>query len=194
MSEFTQGTLLKSRHVSDILRLRQQWDMDCIVQMLNSNWAVFFYREQISVPYVEQFHLVCSLSFPLLAFYNFEDHGWGFTVYQDGQTYHKFDIFYEEIEIGGNLQKIHVQLFELFGFTAQELFEIEDSVNRADVECFKLAMGFPEMSWLSYNYAVGDIEEDDDSEIEVLQDPTPCSPNPFSDKLCRSSVRTTAVA
>ncbi|MDQ0874359.1 hypothetical protein QFZ77_003018 [Paenibacillus sp. V4I3] len=184
MSEFTQGTLLKIGHVSDILRLRRQLDMNCIIQVLNSNWAVFFYREQISIPYVEQFHLVCSLSFPLLAFYNFEDHGWGFTVYQDGQTYHKFDISYEEID--GNLQKIPPKLFNSFGFTAQELLEIANSLNRADVERFKLAMGFPEMSWLSYDYAVGDIE-DDDSEIEVLHEPPLSSPNPPSDKLFRSS-------
>ncbi|MDF2571039.1 MAG: hypothetical protein K0R55_2643 [Sporomusa sp.] len=188
MSEFTQGTLLKSVHISDVLRSRRQLEMDCIIQMLNSNWAVFFYREDISIPYVEKFHLECSRSFPLLAFYNFEDHGWGFTVYQDGlNTYHKFDISYEEID--RDLLKFQPQLFDSFGFTAEELLEIENSVIRADVERFKLAMGFPEMSWLSYNYAERDIVEEADveSRLEALQGTTACSLKPHPNKHCRSS-------
>lgn len=76
-----------------------------------------------------------------------KQHAWNIfqddVVYQDGHTYHKLDISYEEI--GGNLQKLQAQSFESFGFTSQELLEIENSVNRADVERFKLAMGFPEM-------------------------------------------------
>ncbi|NOV00033.1 WG repeat-containing protein [Paenibacillus planticolens] len=187
MSEFTQGTLLKSGHISDILRLRRQLDMDCIIQMLNSKWGVCFYREDISFPYVEEFHLECSRSFPLLAFYNFEDHGWGFTVYLDGYTHHKLDISYEKID--RNLQKFQPQLFDSFGFTAEELLEIKNSVVRADVERFKHAMGFPEMSWLSYDYAVGDIEEeaDEDNRLEALQGPTVCSSKSHPDKRCRSS-------
>ncbi|WP_158560873.1 WG repeat-containing protein [Paenibacillus contaminans] len=152
---------------------------------MNSKWAVFFCNEHISVPYVEQFHLACSRSFPLIAFYHFEDHGWGYTVYQNGTASHKIDISYEEI--GGDLKKLQAQSFESFGFTIQELLEIENSINRADVERFKLAMGFPEMSWLSYDYAVGDIEEDDDSGITVLQEPAPCSSVFPMEKRCRSS-------
>ncbi|MBA2937351.1 WG repeat-containing protein [Paenibacillus sp. CGMCC 1.16610] len=187
MSEFTQGTLLKSEHISDVLLLRRQLEMDCIIQILNSNWAVFFCREDISYTYVEKFHLECSRFFPLLAFYNFEDHGWGGTVFRDGRTFHKFDISYEELE--RNLAKFQPQFFDSFGFTADELLKIEKSIIRADVEGFKYAMGFPEMSRLSYEYAGGDIEEEADKEsrLEVLRGPTECSPITHLVKHCRSS-------
>ncbi|MCY9662733.1 hypothetical protein P5G65_25480 [Paenibacillus chondroitinus] len=43
--------------------------------------------------------MAISKHLPVLYFYNFEDHGWGFTLHHQGEAVSAFDLSYEQEEV-----------------------------------------------------------------------------------------------
>lgn len=90
MSEFTVGHIIQRNH-SDLLA-----DFNPVFSgHLNEKWTVFFTKDtDLGEEYpIALKHM--SYTMPILHFYNFEDHGWGYEIISDGISQAKFELNYE---------------------------------------------------------------------------------------------------
>jgi hypothetical protein len=94
MSEFTSGSLVLNTQREAIKDYNPSF-----IETLNDKWSVFF-TEGTSVSETYPSDIVrMTTKVPVLYFYNFEDHGWGFTILHQGRTVSAFDYSYENEEI-----------------------------------------------------------------------------------------------
>jgi hypothetical protein len=93
MSEFTSGCLsLKTKQIIDSITKNTSVIR---VGQLNSDWAVFFtedtYLDNAAPEGIKQI----SIDIPVLYFYNFEDHCWGYKIFESGKVVADFELDYE---------------------------------------------------------------------------------------------------
>jgi hypothetical protein len=94
MSEFTSGSLVLNKHRKAIEDFNP-----IFIKPLNDKWSVFFTEgTEVSDTYPEDI-IKMTTSVPILYFYNFEDHGWGFTILYQSRVVSAFDYSYEEDQI-----------------------------------------------------------------------------------------------
>jgi hypothetical protein len=94
MSEFTAGSLVLNQHRKAIEDFNP-----IFIKPLNDKWSVFFTEStKVSDAYPEDI-LQMTASVPILYFYNFEDHGWGFTILYQSRVVSAFHYSYEDDEI-----------------------------------------------------------------------------------------------
>ncbi|MGG1639668.1 hypothetical protein MHH56_01240 [Paenibacillus sp. FSL K6-3182] len=94
MSEFTSGSLVLNKHRKAIEDFNP-----IFIKPLNDKWSLFFTEgTEVSDTYPEDI-IKMTAGVPLLYFYNFEDHGWGFTILHQSRVVSAFDYSYEEDEI-----------------------------------------------------------------------------------------------
>ncbi|WP_139999798.1 hypothetical protein [Paenibacillus paridis] len=90
MSEFTSGSLVMNKHRKAIEDFNPT-----LIKPLNDKWSVFFTKgTEVSGTYPEDI-IKMTTSLPILYFYNFEDHGWGFTILYQSRVISAFDYSYE---------------------------------------------------------------------------------------------------
>lgn len=94
MSEFTAGSLIRNSYRGTV----QQYN-PLLVKELNEQWTVFFTSETGVSEIVPADVAAISQHLPVLYFYNFEDHGWGFTLLHQGEAVSAFDFSYEQEEV-----------------------------------------------------------------------------------------------
>ncbi|WP_127495352.1 hypothetical protein [Paenibacillus glycanilyticus] len=94
MSEFTAGNLVLNYHKKVV-----EASNPLIIKPINDNWSVFFTKDtEVSDIYPADVMNITS-EVPVLYFYNFEDHGWGFTILYQNKVQSIFDFSYENDEI-----------------------------------------------------------------------------------------------
>ncbi|MEC0264733.1 hypothetical protein [Paenibacillus anseongense] len=94
MSEFTAGSLIRNSYRDTV-----QKHNPLLVEELNEQWAVFFTSGTGVSEIVPTDVTGISQHLPVLYFYNFEDHGWGFTLLHQGEAVSTFDFSYEQEEV-----------------------------------------------------------------------------------------------
>lgn len=103
MSEFTSGHLLLMKNVETIKHFIERGD---ILLKLNNKWCIYLYD---GGSYFNEGpdNKVLSISqeLPILYFYNAEDHGWGYKIYDKGKCIAKLDINYD-ILFGDSMELI----------------------------------------------------------------------------------------
>ncbi|WFR61718.1 hypothetical protein P9222_25550 [Paenibacillus amylolyticus] len=90
MSEFTAGNLTITKYKDRIEQSNPIYFAE-----LNDKWLLFFTKETEVNDEVPIDILTTSEEIPILYFYNFEDHGWGYSIILKGQIISKFDLSYE---------------------------------------------------------------------------------------------------
>ncbi|NOV01172.1 hypothetical protein [Paenibacillus planticolens] len=94
MSEFTAGSLIRNPYRGAV-----QQHNPLLVKELNEQWTVFFTSGTGVSEMVPADVAAISQHLPVLYFYNFEDHGWGFTLLHQGEAVSAFDFSYEQEEV-----------------------------------------------------------------------------------------------
>ncbi len=130
MSEFTAGnlTLLKYKELlekKDLLAVKQ----------INENWIVFITDETEVNEKVPTDIFDASDKFPILYFYNFEDHGWGYSIVSEGNIVSKFDFSYDfEVNLLiGVIQSKYPEAdpYEFF-YTNSEVQRLRDEIRSSE--------------------------------------------------------------
>lgn len=91
MSEFTYGNLITTKNQHFI---RSFCRSGTAVLPLSDKWTAFFTNddgEMGSPKYIENMSNQC----PVLYFFNLEDHGWGYEIWNDGQMISSLEFHYE---------------------------------------------------------------------------------------------------
>ncbi|MBA2937326.1 hypothetical protein HZF08_03335 [Paenibacillus sp. CGMCC 1.16610] len=94
MSEFTAGSLIRNSYRETV-----QQHNPLIVKELNEQWTVFITSGTGVSEMAPSDVMAISQHLPVLYFYNFEDHGWGFTLLHQGEAVSTFDLSYEQEEV-----------------------------------------------------------------------------------------------
>ncbi|UQZ86325.1 hypothetical protein SK3146_05618 [Paenibacillus konkukensis] len=95
MSEFTAGTLFRTSDFADETFGATLTDKDRI-EILNDTWSVILMEDEYLGDSATVEKLAgLSRKKPLLYFYNAEDHGWGFKVFDDGRITSSLDVSYD---------------------------------------------------------------------------------------------------
>ncbi|GGG60159.1 hypothetical protein [Paenibacillus radicis (ex Gao et al. 2016)] len=94
MSEFTSGNLILTTYKHIV-----QKHNTIHVEELNNKWSVFITESTGASEAVPEDIMDITQEAPVLYFYNFEDHGWGFSIVQRGDVIATFDFSYEQEEI-----------------------------------------------------------------------------------------------
>ncbi|BFT72536.1 hypothetical protein [Paenibacillus sp. P36] len=81
MSEFTAGSLIRNSYLDTV-----QQHNPLIVKELNEQWSVFITSGTGISEMAPTDVMEISKHLPVLYFYNFEDHGWGFTLLHQGEA------------------------------------------------------------------------------------------------------------
>lgn len=92
MSEFTSGNLIQSKY-RDVI---EKYRVDGIkISDLNSEWTVFLTEDVYIEDQVPIYIINISKEIPIMYFFNYEDHGWGYRIFHNGEEVAKLVIDYE---------------------------------------------------------------------------------------------------
>jgi len=89
MSEFTSGNLVLNKHFTKVAGYNPKYHKE-----VNDKWCVFYMEGDHESDITN-----ISKEVPILYFYNFEDHGWGYSIIHDCKKISAFDFSYEKEEI-----------------------------------------------------------------------------------------------
>jgi len=90
MSEFTAGNLTSIKYKGFIEQRNPTF-----LKQLNENWLVFFTEDTAVNDEVPEDVLNATENIPILYFFNFEDHGWGYSIIFKGKVLSNFRLSYE---------------------------------------------------------------------------------------------------
>lgn len=92
MSEFTSGNLIlaKNRNLVEEYRVEGMKISD-----LNSKWMVLLTEDVYIESEVPKYIIDISERTPIMYFFNYEDHGWGYRIFHNGEEVSKLTIDYE---------------------------------------------------------------------------------------------------
>lgn len=90
MSEFTSGSLTLLKYKEAITEFRPVYIND-----LNNEWVVFITEDTFISEELPESCLQISEAAPVLYFYNFEDHCWGYRIVHNGQEVASVHVSYE---------------------------------------------------------------------------------------------------
>ncbi|MBP1963261.1 hypothetical protein [Paenibacillus aceris] len=94
MSEFTSGNLVLNKFKPSVQKYNP-----IFMDELNDKWSLFFTEGTEVSEDCPHDVMGITQEAPVLYFYNFEDHGWGFSILQQGSVIATFDFSYEQEEI-----------------------------------------------------------------------------------------------
>lgn len=119
MSEFTAGFLFLRKYESNLERNVNEAMLPSRIVELNARWGVLLLEDewlQDNRTVVEIKKL--SHQVPLLRFMNGPDHGWGYTVYQGGETRAAVDVSYERSFFMAveEVERRHPQLLDVYEY------------------------------------------------------------------------------
>ncbi|MDT0121598.1 hypothetical protein Q9R46_03025 [Paenibacillus sp. RRE4] len=93
MSEFTSGSVTLMKYKEEILKYDPIYIDD-----LNNQWFVFITKDTEVSEEIPESLVRISEKIPVLYFYNFEDHGWGYRLVYNSKEIASLQIIYELID------------------------------------------------------------------------------------------------
>ena len=95
MSEFTSGFIASSIDKEKVKESLMQLKLKYIIREMNEKW-IYFFIENDSILQSNSFQPLIEISkqFAFMHFYNAEDHGWGYKIFNNGSIIASIDITY----------------------------------------------------------------------------------------------------
>lgn len=90
MSEFTAGNLILHSNKQALTEYQPKY-----IEELNDNWIVFMTEDTYVSDGVPESIFAISEKIPVLYFYNFEDHGWGYSIVHQSEITACLNVSYE---------------------------------------------------------------------------------------------------
>ncbi|MFS1512660.1 hypothetical protein VQL36_09510 [Chengkuizengella sp. SCS-71B] len=155
MSEFTAGSLALKKSMQKV----EQHSTVTSVQEINDNWIVFITNDTSVSDIVPESVFEISKEFPILYFFNFEDHCWGYYIILQGKIVANISFSYEEentavvrlaeerhpdedimelLYIEPNAKELYNKLLFEVKDNPEYLRKIEEQLENKNVEFFKL--------------------------------------------------------
>lgn len=93
MSEFTSGILLlnKNRKILESSEEKREF----IIKDINKKWIAFFTKDHYEEKKIPSYIIDISQQCPICYFFNYEDHGWGYRIFFNGEELANLNISYE---------------------------------------------------------------------------------------------------
>ncbi|MEI7024425.1 hypothetical protein [Paenibacillus sp. y28] len=96
MSEFTAGILFRNTKLKSVQAAVQPLSEDFRTGSLNEDWGVILLKDEyLESPETVETVKKLSEAAPLLHFHNAEDHGWGYTIFNEGRITASLYLSYE---------------------------------------------------------------------------------------------------
>lgn len=174
MSEFSENYHLRSDRAEDAIELLRRARRKGYVYQPANGWVSFVADEGVFEP---DERIVAAASHPLLHFVSAEDHGWSFTLFDEGKAVSAYRCDWENDITSDDSRYSRETLQRLVPSAESELLdEFERRMHPRDFDellamnrsrLLAQALGLEHYEWLAYDYLASDSPDDHPDVIEV---------------------------